>query len=117
MKTLALLILLLASTVHASTICRTYPADAGKAIDATMAGATSAGSVSVEKTSGSGAVGSYDVTSSNSGQKYFAVQTINTESITTTTNTPAEYLRVRMTVAPDSGTIVKVCLHVNALIR
>jgi hypothetical protein len=68
-------------------------------------------SVQVERTAGSGAVGSYDLEYSLSGKAFLKDQTINSATIVDSLKNGL-YYQVRLTAAPDPGTTVQVTLYV-----
>ena len=97
--------------------CRIYPADAGSVVGPAGVPDNEGGvAVTISRVEGSGAVGSYQPQESDSpegpwtsvGAALSAVGTVAVAVI-------AAYVQVLMTVAPDAGTSVRVCVRTEVV--
>jgi hypothetical protein len=99
--------------VWADTLCNLYPDEAGSVVGPLLNVGAPSGSIGIEIVSGSGAVGSYQVQKSD-GQKFFNDgAAVSSEGVTNIATVNAQQYRILMTVAPDSGTTVRVCLFLS----
>lgn len=99
---------------HAETICAVYPDEAGSAFNPVINLGAPAGSIQVAATSGTGAVGTYQVQASDDGDHWVNVgSAVSSAGIAALSSVIAEKYRVLMTVPPDSGTTTKVCLTLS----
>lgn len=77
-------------------------------------GVATAGSVQVQRVSGSGNVGAYDVECSDTDDDYCTLFNRSTAGIALyVLGSPVLFHRVSITQAPDPGTIVKVVIVIN----
>ena len=99
---------------QADTLCAIYPDEAGSAFEPVINMGAPAGSVQVAVMTGSGAVGSYQPQKSNDGVTWVNDgSAVSSAGVTALASVNAEKYRVLMTVPPDSGTQVKVCLNLS----
>jgi hypothetical protein len=101
-----------ASFARADTICAIYPDEAGSTLGPLLAVGATTGSLGVERTAGSGAVGSYEIQDSD-GQVFTDYASVAAAGVTALTAVNAQQYRVYMLTAPDAGTTVRVCLFLN----
>lgn len=111
---LAILVLGGSKIASADTLCAIYPDEAGTPFTPVINMGAPAGSIQVAVVSGSGAVGTYQVTKSDDGDHYVNDgSAVSSAGVTALASVNAEKYSVLMTVAPDSGTTVKVCLTLS----
>lgn len=109
---LAGVMLLFGTSAFADTLCRIYPTDAGKVVGPlliTRPAGTAAASWQIEIVSGNGAVGSYQLQKAT-GDTFVSQGSAVSSAVITTYTPDAQKFQIIMVTAPDSGTVVKVCI-------
>lgn len=99
---------------HADTLCAIYPDEAGSAFQPVLNMGAPAGSIQIAITDGSGTVGTYQVQKSDDGDHWVNDgATVSSAGVSALSSVNAEKYRILMTVAPQTGTTVKVCLTLS----
>lgn len=101
-----------------ANLCRTYvggaPVPAPEMHIGPILGIADRGSVQVERVTGSGDVGAYDVEVSNTNDHYCTIFNRNTEGIALyVMGSPLLFHRVSITRVPEAGTTVRVCIVID----